>query len=137
MTILITRRTIEQTIDPMAVREALVQGFIDHSLHATWGTRVRTDLPGPGTATVLWPGSVPGIPAYSVKVHAKFPGQQPALQGVLLLHDSGTGRLLAVMDSTWLTAVRTAWASVLAAQMLARPDARQVAVIGAGVQGFW
>src|SRR5262249_36875545 len=98
--------------------------------------RVRSTLPGPGTATVLFPGVAPGIPAYTVKVHAKFPRQQPAIRGVLCLHDAETGDLLAVMDSTYLTSVRTGRpAGALGAHVLARPDADVAAIVGAGVQG--
>jgi ornithine cyclodeaminase/alanine dehydrogenase-like protein (mu-crystallin family) len=68
-------------------------------------------------------------------VHAKFPEQQPAIRGVLCLCDGQTGELLAVMDSTHLTAVRTGLCSALATDVLARRDARSVAVIGAGMQG--
>jgi ornithine cyclodeaminase/alanine dehydrogenase-like protein (mu-crystallin family) len=84
---------------------------------------------------VLFPGSALDVPAYTVKVHAKFPAEQPAIRGVLCLHDVNTGELLAVMDSTYLTAVRTGIVSAMAANTLARPHADTVAVIGAGVQG--
>ncbi len=97
--------------------------------------RVRSDLPGPGTATVLFPGSMPGSPIYTVKVHAKFPAQRPAIRGVLCLHSSETGELLAVMDSTHLTGIRTGLSGALAAHVLARADASSVAVIGCGEQG--
>src|SRR5262249_26148773 len=46
-----------------------------------------------------------------------------------------TGDLLAVMDSTHLTAVRTGLCGAMAADVLARADADTVAVVGAGVQG--
>ena len=75
------------------------------------------------------------MPVYTVKVHAKFPAEEPAIRGVLCLHDLETGALLAVMDSTHLTAVRTGLAGALAAHVLAHPDAGRAAVIGAGVQG--
>jgi ornithine cyclodeaminase len=84
---------------------------------------------------VLFPGTAAGIPAYTVKVHAKFPEEIPAIRGVLCLHATANGDLLAVMDSTYLTAVRTGVSGALAAHVLARPDADSVAVIGAGVQG--
>jgi len=54
---------------------------------------------------------------------------------VLCLHDGESGDVLAVMDSTHLTAVRTGLAGALAAHTLARADAGRVAVVGAGVQG--
>ena len=83
---------------------------------------------------LLAPGLVPGIPAYSVKVHAKFPGGDPAIQGVLILHDLKTGAPLAILESSYLTALRTGLAGTLGADILALPDARCAAIIGAGVQ---
>jgi ornithine cyclodeaminase len=98
--------------------------------------RVRSSLPGgEGSAMVLVPGLVPGIPAYTVKIHAKFPGWDPAIRGVLHLHDLETGDLLAVMDSGHLTTVRTGVVGAVAADVLARPAAGLVAIIGAGAQG--
>jgi ornithine cyclodeaminase/alanine dehydrogenase-like protein (mu-crystallin family) len=88
-----------------------------------------------GSATVLFPGTLPGLPVYTVKVHAKFPDHDPAIRGVICLHDARTGTLLAILDSTYITAIRTGIAGALAAHALARADASTVAVIGCGVQG--
>jgi ornithine cyclodeaminase len=135
-TLLLTRSETEVLLDPAALVTDLRGAFRGYSLDHAWrAQRVRSALPGPGTATVLFPGIATGIPAYSVKVHAKFPGQQPAIRGALCLSDVQTGELLAVMDSTHLTAVRTGVCSALATDVLARRDARSVAVIGAGMQG--
>ena len=76
---------------------------------------------------VLAPGLVLGIPAYSVKVHAKFPGQDPAIRGILVLHDLASGAPLALMESN-LTALRTGLAGALAAEALSVPEARTVAI---------
>lgn len=124
-------------LDPLRGMDAMRQSFMDHSREHGAAQRVRSDLPGAGTAVVLFPGTAPGLPVYSVKVHAKFPAEQPAIRGVLLLHDAMTGALLCVMDSTLITAVRTALAGALAAKSLARADSRRVAIIGAGEQGRW
>jgi ornithine cyclodeaminase/alanine dehydrogenase-like protein (mu-crystallin family) len=135
-TLLLTRSEVEALLDPAALVEPLRAGFVHYSSSAEGrARRVRSSLPGPGTATVLFPGTAPGVPAYTVKVHAKFPAEVPAIRGVLCLHDMASGRLLAIMDSTYLTAVRTGLAGALAAHTLARQDADVVAVIGAGVQG--
>jgi ornithine cyclodeaminase/alanine dehydrogenase-like protein (mu-crystallin family) len=80
---------------------------------------------------VLVPGLVRGIPAYTVKVRAKFPGRDPAIRGVLHLYDLETGGLLAVMDSGHLTAERTGLAGAVAADVLARPEAESAAIVGA------
>ena len=135
-TLLLTRSEVETLLDPGAIVPALRRAFVAYS--STTGTRAeraRAALPGPGSATVLFPGVAPGVPAYTVKVHAKFPAERPAIRGVLCLHASASGALLAVMDSTHLTAVRTGLAGALAAHVLARADADPVAVVGAGVQG--
>jgi ornithine cyclodeaminase len=84
---------------------------------------------------VLFPGTSLGIPAYTVKVHAKFPAEHPAIRGIVCVHESATGKLLAVMDSTYLTAIRTGIAGAIGADVLARKEADTAAVIGAGVQG--
>ena len=67
---------------------------------------------------LLAPGLVPGIPAYSVKVHAKFPGENPAISGVIVLHNLTTGKPLALLESSYLTALRTAMAGALAVDIL-------------------
>ena len=79
--------------------------------------------------------------AYFVaKVNANFPGNPtlhrlPTIQGVLVLFDATNGTPLAVMDSMSVTMLRTAAASAVAANYLARIDAHTMTVVGCGVQG--
>ena len=136
-TLLLTRSDVEASLDGAALVPLLRAAFVAYAgtPPAERARRVRASVTGGASATVLFPGVAAGVPAYTVKVHAKFPGAQPAIRGVVCLHDTGNGALLAVMDSTYLTAVRTGVAGALAADVLARADADAVAVIGAGVQG--
>lgn len=133
MTLLLNRTDLLAVLTIEAGLEAIRAGFAT-SPSPIAPQRVRTDLPGPGTATALIPGLVDGIPAYTVKVNAKFPAARPALRGVVCLHDLGTGELLAVLDSATITAWRTGLAAALGTHLLARPDARTVGVVGAGAQ---
>src|SRR5262245_5033908 len=111
-TLLLTRSEAEVLLEPRTLLPDLRAAFRGYSLDpGVRAQRVRSALSGPGTATILFPGTATGVPAYTVKVHAKFPEQQPAIRGVLCLHDSQTGGILAVMDSTHLTAVRTGLSS--------------------------
>ncbi len=136
MTLLLTRSEIAKLVEPHTLAPMLESAFRASSAHPERkGQRVYSSLPGPGTATVVVPGVTPDIPAYSVKVHSKYPDSPPGIKGVLLLHDLENGRLLAVMDSTYITSVRTGLCAALATHRLARKDAKDVAVIGAGVQG--
>lgn len=59
----------------------------------------------------------------------------PRIQAVVCLFDAETGTPRAMLDGTSLTALRTGAASGLATDLLARPDASTVAILGAGVQG--
>ena len=76
----------------------------------------------------------------AVKLNGNFPdnGERhglPTIQGAILLCDGSDGRLLAVIDSIETTLRRTAAASALAAQLLARPESRTILICGCGRQG--
>ncbi|MFI0483405.1 ornithine cyclodeaminase family protein [Actinomadura sp. 9N215] len=133
MTLLLTRSDLEALLDPADCLDALRRGFTAGE-DAEDAVRVVGRLPGQGAATALLPGLIEEIPAYTVKVNAKFPGSRPALRGVVCLHDLGTGELLAQLDSATVTAWRTGLAAALGTHALARPDADTVTVIGAGAQ---
>jgi alanine dehydrogenase len=75
----------------------------------------------------------------AIKLNANFPANPsrhglPTIQGVIALFDADNGRVLALMDSVEVTAQRTAAASVVAARLLARPQAQRLALIGCGTQ---
>ena len=58
----------------------------------------------------------------------------PQINGLVATLDSETGLPVAIMDGNWITAVRTAGLSAVAAKHMADPDASSCAFIGAGVQ---
>jgi ornithine cyclodeaminase/alanine dehydrogenase-like protein (mu-crystallin family) len=77
---------------------------------------------------------------YAAKINANFPQNPreralPAIQGVIVLFELGSGRPLAVLDSIEITILRTAAASAVAARHLARADAATVTICGCGNQG--
>jgi ornithine cyclodeaminase len=131
--LLLTRGDLETVLEPEPCLDALRDGFRNADGTSIAGQRVRTDLPFPGTATALIPGLLPGIPAYTVKVNAKFPGARPALRGVICLHSGTDGELLALMDSATVTAWRTGLAAALGTHLLAGAG-EVLGVIGAGAQ---
>jgi ornithine cyclodeaminase len=57
-----------------------------------------------------------------------------AHQGSVLLHDGETGRLVAILNASPVTEIRTAAVSAVATRALARTGAKRVAIVGAGVQ---
>jgi ornithine cyclodeaminase/alanine dehydrogenase-like protein (mu-crystallin family) len=132
-TLLLTRSDVSRHLQALNLLGDMREAFRADALARTVAPqRTRVPLHTEGTAMVLFPGSLPGVPAYSVKVSARFPLSTPALPGVLQLHDLASGALLAVMDSAQLTAVRTGVVGALGTDVLARPDASRVALLGAG-----
>ena len=67
---------------------------------------------------------VPGNPARGLDAH----------QGAVLLHNGETGELRALLNASPITEIRTAAVSAVATRALARPDAKVIAILGAGVQ---
>ena len=78
-------------------------------------------------------------PVFSLKEIVISPGNSARgmdpHQGAVMLHDGDTGELRALLNASAVTEIRTAAVSAVATRLLARPDSRVVAVIGAGVQG--
>jgi ornithine cyclodeaminase/alanine dehydrogenase-like protein (mu-crystallin family) len=66
--------------------------------------------------------------------HGNFDKGVPSHQGVVVLFDRETGRPIAVADGGEITAIRTACASAVATDVLARPDASHLALLGYGEQ---
>ncbi len=101
--------------------------------------RTALDVPDHNGVTLFMPAYLSADDQMAVKIVSVF-NDNPA-QGLPLIHalvvvvDATTGKPAAVMDGTYLTALRTGAASGAATDLLARKDARVVAVFGAGAQG--
>jgi ornithine cyclodeaminase len=76
--------------------------------------------------------------AYALKEVCIFPDNPKrgldAHQGAVLLHSADDGQVLAIMNASAITAIRTAAVSGLATRLLARSDATELAIVGTGVQ---
>ncbi len=86
----------------------------------------------------LMPGALHSPPLTGLKAITVFPGNHgtelDAHQGAILLFEAERGRLLAVVDATSITAIRTAAVSGLATRLLSNPEASDLAILGSGVQ---
>jgi ornithine cyclodeaminase len=95
-------------------------------------------------APVGAPGAMVWMPAwraggpFAAKLLVIVPGNAArgldAHQGAVALFDGATGELHAVVDAAAVTAIRTAAVSAVATRALARADARELAIVGTGVQ---
>src|SRR6266567_2753443 len=82
------------------------------------------------------PAFLPSSGVLATKLMSLFPlnTDRPTHQAVILCFDPADGRPLALMDGTAITAQRTAAGSALATRLLAREDAKVLAIVGTGVQ---
>lgn len=91
-----------------------------------------------GRAFGVMPGTMPGDQGFGAKLVSVFPerfGQGlSSHQGFLALFDASTGAPACIVDAGEITAIRTASASAAATDVLARPDATRLAVLGYGEQ---
>ena len=101
---------------------------------------LRSIMALPGARGML--GNMPGYLAdpacFGVKLVSLMPRNEPGRYsshlGLVLLFESEHGCPVAILDAAEITAIRTAAASGLATRLLARPDAGDLAILGAGEQ---
>jgi alanine dehydrogenase len=130
-------RDVLQAVSPADAYSAVRDAFVAHA-RGEWTMQPKlyvTNYPagdframpalGGGHALLKWVTSFPGNPARGL----------PTVTGLVLLSDADTGLLEAVLDAAAVTALRTGAAAVIAADALARADAGEAAVVGAGVNG--
>jgi ornithine cyclodeaminase/alanine dehydrogenase-like protein (mu-crystallin family) len=125
---------MDECIEAMdGILRALARGELHQPL------RFLTRPPGADSLMGFMPAHRSGADsAWSLKEIVIAPGNPArgldAHQGAVLLHDGETGELRAIVNASPITEIRTAAVSAVATRALARPGARTVAILGAGVQ---
>jgi ornithine cyclodeaminase/alanine dehydrogenase-like protein (mu-crystallin family) len=82
---------------------------------------------GAGLAILKWVTSFPRNPDAGL----------PVVMGVICVSSLADGEPLALLDVRSVTALRTGAVAAVAAQELAREDARTVGIVGCGLHGAW
>jgi ornithine cyclodeaminase/thiomorpholine-carboxylate dehydrogenase len=136
--VMLSQSDVRTLLDLDALIDALADEFKALSAGAVLAPK-RNEVAVPDTGIVL------AMPAYrsgrdvTVKLVSVFHGNEerglPGHHALICLFDPQTGVPVAVMDGTYITAMRTAGAAALSTRLLARDDVRVLAIIGAGVQG--
>ncbi len=136
---LLTRPDIERLIDHSFVLPLMRQVFSEFA-----AGRIelpdRTALGGEGEndAVLIMPAGVPAVGGVGTKVISIYPSNAdrglPTISSQIILLDSQTGVVRAVMDGSYITELRTSAVSALATDILARRDAACLGVFGAGAQ---
>ena len=103
--------------------------------------RARLSIPAHEAVSLFMPAFVqsPQGEALAVKVVSLFPGNPSRglayIQAAVLVLEAESGRPLALLEGSSLTAIRTGAGGGAATDLLAMPESTTVAIFGAGVQG--
>jgi len=135
--LVLTRNDVAELLDLDALVDALAEAFVDLSEgRASMPQRVAA-FSGHGLLGTM-PAYLPSAGILETKLVTLFEGnagtELPTHQAAIAVFDAERGAMTALMDGTYITAVRTAAGSALSARLLAREDARVLAVCGTGVQ---
>ncbi|HSS61209.1 MAG TPA: ornithine cyclodeaminase family protein [Candidatus Limnocylindrales bacterium] len=135
----LSRAEVERLLDIDSMLDALANAFV---IFSSGKTSVPPRIAARASEHNLlgaMAGYVPGV-ALESKLVSVFPANDakgiPSHQGLIALFDEETGTPIAVMDGTYITAIRTGGAAAVATRLLARDDARVLAILGAGAQGW-
>ncbi|MDH3602349.1 MAG: hypothetical protein OEU26_22270 [Candidatus Tectomicrobia bacterium] len=127
------------TLEGLALTTQEVVDSIEHLIHGrsqskVWNAPKSVILPPDGRYMMATLSAADDPPFLAVKSLLLNPRNRerglPDIHSMVILLDSDTGLSLAIMDGNWITAIRTAGLSAVAAKRLARPDASTAAFIG-------
>jgi alanine dehydrogenase len=139
--LILSRGQVQELLDMRAAIDAVESALVEFSAgQAVMPVRVTTTVPAHG-------GVVLGMPAFLgqsnalgtkiVTVYKNNPARGlPTILAVVVVNDPETGKVEAIMDGGYLTAIRTAAASAVGTKYLARAESRTLGILGTGVQGF-
>jgi alanine dehydrogenase len=135
--LILSQDDVEQVLDPEELITALAEGFKGLTSGQV-SAPARNQLNTPGGFLMGMPAYLPGK-LIAVKLVSVFPGNHqlgiPSHHAMIYLCDEETGVARALLDGTFLTAMRTAAGSALSTKLLAQENVQTLAIIGAGVQG--
>ncbi|NIM58363.1 MAG: hypothetical protein GTO16_05385 [Candidatus Aminicenantes bacterium] len=136
---ILTRDEVAKAVNMAEAIETVKKAFIQLSSgKAEMPLRAQVPVEKRKGVTLFMPAYLVDSDAMGAKIVSVFPENQkrklPTVHAVVIVVDAKTGLPTAVMDGTYLTALRTGAASGVATDLLSRKDSRVVAIFGAGTQ---
>ena len=137
--LVISEREVKRLVDAEELIQALEQAHIQYSTgKAVMPVRLVVPLPQIEGRITSMPGYLDRDKALGMKVVTYFQKNPerdlPAILATIMLFSSETGKIIAIMDGSHITAIRTACASAMATKVLANPETPVLGILGAGVQ---
>lgn len=133
----IDEAAVRRFLTPRRAVDALLGYLVSGEASIAGPSRTVFDAPGDDNRFLIMPFASERW--LGVKVLSALPEPRegrPTISGTYLVFDPYSGELVAIIDGTALTAVRTSALTALALEQIAHPDATEVVVFGTGVQAF-
>jgi ornithine cyclodeaminase len=136
----ISREEVKSAVSMAQAIETVKSAFAQLSKgHARVPIRTQLGIPLHDGVTLFMPAYLEDSDELGMKMVSVFSGNVeqglPIINALVTLVDPETGLPTAIIDGTYLTALRTGAGSGAATDLLARSDARTVGILGTGVQG--
>jgi len=137
--LVLSEKEVRSLIDFDELICALEQAHIQYSTgKAVMPVRLVVPLPQIRGRLTSMPGFLNEEKALGMKVVTYFEDNPkrslPAILATIMLFSAETGKMIATMDGSYITAIRTACASAVATKALANPKTPTLGILGAGVQ---
>jgi alanine dehydrogenase len=137
--LLLSQKQVQHLIDIDELIATLEQAHIQYSTgRAVMPVRLVVPLPQIHGRITSMPGCLNDDNALGMKVVTYFQENPkrglPAILATIMLFSVETGKMIAVMDGSYITAIRTACASAMATRALANRETPVLGILGAGVQ---
>ncbi len=137
--LVLSEKDVQSLIDVEELSRALERAHVQFSAgKAVMPVRLVVPVPEIKGRITSMPAYLSEDRALGMKVVTYFPENPkqnlPIILATVFLYSTESGKLLAVMDGTYVTAIRTACISAVATRALANPETPVLGVLGAGVQ---
>ena len=139
MTLYLTQDEVKSILDMKSTLEAVESGFREMG-NENIEMPARVYLHFDKGVLIAMPAYMPGLDAAGTKLVTVHPGNKqayglPAVIARIVLNSPENGIPLAIMDGTYVTALRTGAAGATGIKYLSKEDSKEVGLCGLGVQG--
>lgn len=115
-----------------SIVENIKKGLKKHSLGESYLKPKVSLVPREGVFYTAMPGGLKNE-VLGLKLIERFENKNyPSIFGTMFLNDEKTGKLLSIMDATWLTSIRTGAIATISIEMFANPEIEEISIIGLG-----
>lgn len=124
-----------ETIRNLSIPPSLCMEWVESALRVKYDSCLPSKISLKIDSDVFFntmPSYIPVCGHFGVKVVSRFPKRKPSLQSDILLYDASSGDALALMDGSWITAMRTGAVAALAIKHLQSSNATEYAFMGLG-----